>query len=323
MATAAGQATSAPNKSRPVANGAYYTASALYNAGFRGWPLTVMTAIAGRESTWNPTALNNNANTNDYSVGLFQINYFGSLLDSRTKQYGSPAQLQSDPQAQANAAYNLAGGNSLSGLGNWNLSASPGNGATPTPLSSPQTYTIVPYLPQAAAAAAQVGTFGPAPTSTVSAVQSWPTSGRPSVVAGGYANGPATSATLTSAQTGGGCGAKGNVFNFGGVAGVGGFSFTYCNLKAVVGGFTLVAGAAVMVIGVAILVGKAAPSAVLSGAQSKLTRKSQPSTSSSESGEGLTPIAPQRSTARERDNERARAEGRRNAEIAGPFPQAA
>ena len=259
-------------RTRPPSNGAYYTASVLYNAGFRGWPLTVMTAIAGRESTWNPAALNNNPNTGDYSVGLFQINYFGDLLQSRTQQYGSPAQLQSSPDAQARAAYNLAGGNSLSGLSNWALAASPAAGQAPTP--TVQGYSITPYLPQAAAAAAAVGTFGPAQASQTGSVNSWPSSGGPSVMAGGYGSG-ATQATLTSAPAGtGGCGAKGNVFKV-----PLGPQFTYCNLKAMVGGLALVAGGAIAIVGVGLIIVAATGNKIPGPVGKGVAAVSQPSAS--------------------------------------------
>lgn len=244
---------------RPPSNGAYYTASVLYNAGFRGWPLVVMTAISGRESSWNPIVINNNPSTGDYSVGLFQLNYFGSLAPGRTAAWGTPSYLQSNPQAQANAAYQLAGGNSLSGLSNWNLSASPANGQTPTPLSNPGTYTIVPYLAQALAAAQAVGTFGPATAASTSA-GGWPKGGGPSVVAGGY-----QSATLTSAQLQNGppdCNTKGPnhdgiVVKIGGsipVVGSLGPSITYCQLKAWTGAGLLVAGGILALAGIGVIV---------------------------------------------------------------------
>ena len=262
-------------RTRPPSNGAYYTASVLYNAGFRGWPLTVMTAIAGRESTWNPSSLNNNPNTSDYSVGLFQINYFGDLLQSRTQQYGSPAQLQSSPDAQARAAYNLAGGNSLSGLSNWALAASPAAGQAPTP--TVQGYSITPWLPQAAAAAAAVGTFGPAQASQTGSVNSWPSSGGPSVMAGGYGSGTPT-ATLTSAPGGTGCGAKGTIFKV-----PLGPSFTYCNLKAFVGGLALVAGGAIAIVGVGLIIvaatGSKIPGPVGKGVSAVSKESPQPSAS--------------------------------------------
>jgi hypothetical protein len=62
--------------------------------------------------------LNNNPNSGDYSVGLWQINYFGGMLRERTIRYGAPQVLQQNPIAQAKAAANLAGTNG-SGLHNW------------------------------------------------------------------------------------------------------------------------------------------------------------------------------------------------------------
>lgn len=76
-----------------------------------------MAAVALAESGGRTDALNNDAATKDYSVGLWQINYFGNLTPSRTKEYGSPSLLRTDPLANARAAVALArGGN---GLGNW------------------------------------------------------------------------------------------------------------------------------------------------------------------------------------------------------------
>lgn len=63
----------------------------------------IAAAIALAESTGNPSALNNDPNTGDYSVGLWQVNYFGSLYQSRTAQFGPPAQL-TNPLANAKAA---------------------------------------------------------------------------------------------------------------------------------------------------------------------------------------------------------------------------
>ena len=78
------------------------------NGGSPGWaPLAAGIAMA--ESGGRTDALNTDAGTGDYSVGLWQINYFGSLLGPRTASYGSPATLRADPNAQARAAVNLSG----------------------------------------------------------------------------------------------------------------------------------------------------------------------------------------------------------------------
>jgi hypothetical protein len=63
-----------------------------------------MAAIAIAESGGNPNSLNDTPSTGDYSVGLWQINYFGSMLSGRTQQFGSPSALRASPTAQARAA---------------------------------------------------------------------------------------------------------------------------------------------------------------------------------------------------------------------------
>ena len=75
----------------------------------------IMAAIAEAESGGNPTSLNNNPSTGDYSVGLWQINYFGSMLGPRSKSYGTPQALQGNANAQAKAAISISNnGTSLS-----------------------------------------------------------------------------------------------------------------------------------------------------------------------------------------------------------------
>lgn len=62
----------------------------------------VMAAIAIAESGGRPSA--KNTKPPDYSIGLWQINYYGNLLPGRTKEFGSPASLAASPTAQARAA---------------------------------------------------------------------------------------------------------------------------------------------------------------------------------------------------------------------------
>lgn len=69
----------------------------------------VAAAIALAESRGNPNALNNNPATGDYSVGLWQINYYGNLAPARTAEFGTPAQV-ANPLANAKAAVALSGG---------------------------------------------------------------------------------------------------------------------------------------------------------------------------------------------------------------------
>jgi len=62
----------------------------------------VMAAIAIAESGGRPSA--KNTTPPDYSIGLWQINYYGSMLAGRTREFGSPAALAASPTAQARAA---------------------------------------------------------------------------------------------------------------------------------------------------------------------------------------------------------------------------
>lgn len=74
----------------------------------------VMAAIAIAESGGRPDALNDTAP--DYSVGLWQINYYGSMRAGRTREFGSPSALMASPTAQARAAVAIE---RQQGLGAW------------------------------------------------------------------------------------------------------------------------------------------------------------------------------------------------------------
>lgn len=67
----------------------------------------IMAGIAIAESG----GLSNNLNDKgkDYSVGLWQINYYGSLLQGRSQSYGTPLALAQDVNAQAKAAIKISG----------------------------------------------------------------------------------------------------------------------------------------------------------------------------------------------------------------------
>lgn len=53
----------------------------------------IFAAIAEAESGFDLTVLNNTPGTGDYSVGIFQINYYGSLYNGRAAEFGTPRQL--------------------------------------------------------------------------------------------------------------------------------------------------------------------------------------------------------------------------------------
>jgi hypothetical protein len=95
----------------------------LYQKGFRGVALAKMiaTSIGCENPAGNAGIVNNTPTTGDYSVGLFQINYFQGLAAQRTKDYGSPVQLANSPAAQAAAAWKLSDGgtNFQPWIGDW------------------------------------------------------------------------------------------------------------------------------------------------------------------------------------------------------------
>jgi len=75
----------------------------------KDWTLT-LAAIPWFEAGGLSNNLNNNPDTHDFSVGLWQINYFGNLFVAREAAYGPPQRLASDPAAQARAAVSILGG---------------------------------------------------------------------------------------------------------------------------------------------------------------------------------------------------------------------
>src|SRR6185437_11996060 len=80
---------------------------ALRRVGFSPHNATCMTAISGVESTWRPTAFNNDPATGDYSMGITQINYYGSLREPRTSWLGGPWWLYGHLGRQAKATAKL------------------------------------------------------------------------------------------------------------------------------------------------------------------------------------------------------------------------
>src|SRR5437588_6657990 len=75
---------------------------------------SLMAAIAMAESGGHPFEINDDAGTGDYSVGLWQVNYFDGLAQSRTAAFGSPESLRRDPLAQSRAAISILKSQGLS-----------------------------------------------------------------------------------------------------------------------------------------------------------------------------------------------------------------
>jgi hypothetical protein len=67
----------------------------------------VAAAVALAESSGDPARINDDPSTQDYSVGLWQINYYGNLSASRTAQFGPPDSL-TDPLRNAAAAVQIS-----------------------------------------------------------------------------------------------------------------------------------------------------------------------------------------------------------------------
>jgi Lysozyme like domain len=67
-------------------------------------------AIAEAESGGNPRPGELNSTPPDYSVGPWQINYYGNLYSSRTAAFGPPSLLESNLLDDARAAVSISGG---------------------------------------------------------------------------------------------------------------------------------------------------------------------------------------------------------------------
>jgi Lysozyme like domain len=87
----------------------------LESVGFTAANAQVMAAIGEAESSLNYRVINDTPSTGDYSVGIWQINYYGSLYASRASAYGTPQQLvDGGAPAQAAAAWGVWRGQGFS-----------------------------------------------------------------------------------------------------------------------------------------------------------------------------------------------------------------
>lgn len=69
----------------------------------------VFAAIAEAESSLDLTVINDTPATGDYSVGCYQVNYYGQLYADRASQFGNPQQLiDSGLYGQSRAAIAIA-----------------------------------------------------------------------------------------------------------------------------------------------------------------------------------------------------------------------
>ena len=96
----------------PYGPPAYVTWQAAYNwfanEGYGGSIAATFAAIGAAESSLDYTVINDTPSTEDYSVGIWQINYYASLYSSRSAEFGTPQQLvQGGLSRQAFAALQL------------------------------------------------------------------------------------------------------------------------------------------------------------------------------------------------------------------------
>ena len=83
----------------------------LEDAGFSGYGLKMAQVIVQLESTNRQYAHNDNPTTGDNSYGLFQINMYRGLEESRQKAYGLDSNEELfDPLTNAKIAYKISKG---------------------------------------------------------------------------------------------------------------------------------------------------------------------------------------------------------------------
>ena len=78
--------------------------------GFKGNNLKVAWSVVMKESRGNPDSHNKTSATGDNSYGLFQINMFGDLAESRREKFGIKTDVELlDPVINAQAAFYMTG----------------------------------------------------------------------------------------------------------------------------------------------------------------------------------------------------------------------
>jgi hypothetical protein len=121
---------------------------AVTDAGGSDYTATILAAIGTAESGIDLTVINDTPSTGDYSVGVWQINYYNGLYDSRTAAFGTPEQLiNSGLPGQAKAALSIVNSSGFSPWSTYNSGAYKAylHGApAPTAGSRPQTFPTIP-----------------------------------------------------------------------------------------------------------------------------------------------------------------------------------
>lgn len=90
----------------PIMESPDQVAALLLKQGFTPEQAAQLTAfsIGNEDPSGNASVVNDTPATGDYSVGLWQINYYGNLMGPRSQEFGSPQSLAGNPDAQAAAA---------------------------------------------------------------------------------------------------------------------------------------------------------------------------------------------------------------------------
>ena len=269
----------------------------IQNGGNRSWaPTMAAVALAESGGNYGPSEINNNPSTGDYSVGLWQINYFGDLGPSRTQRYGPPSVLASDPNANARAAVDLLGANG-SGITNWEGDRAAGAViAQGGPLSTKQAQALGSGGGNVYAAAANITGTGLGQATADAAAGAGQYCGH---VAGSNAAIPGNAFTIPHTSVG----------------------ITYCQLKAMKGGLLTVAGGILLLASVALIIGKTSGLKGPAKTAAAFIAGRETAGIGGSGNQGAAFRGNRRVSKSELDYERARAEGQRNAEIAGPFEE--
>lgn len=214
----------------------------IHNGGTPGWA-PLMAGIALAESGGTTGALNNTPATGDYSVGLWQINYYNGLRSGRTASYGSPTALLASGTLQAKAAISLFGNGA--GSSNWQNDHVWNQWQAAGFPQKPNTTTVTGWIKAAGVGGTTTGKVGSpgnaGPTGTATANPTNPTYGQTSHL----------DATPCLIQ-------------FPGVAGLGATCIlSRQQAKQLGGGLLVVAGGAVLIFGIALLASSALSSSKL------------------------------------------------------------
>lgn len=115
---------------------------AMISLGFDKADATIMAAIGGSEAAYDLAVINDTPATGDYSVGVWQVNYYDGLYDGRVAEFGTPCHLaNSDVTTQAKAARTIWAAQGFGAWGSYNngdyRAFLPGGSAAPGPSGEP------------------------------------------------------------------------------------------------------------------------------------------------------------------------------------------